>query len=223
MVDGERQPQPLGPLQRAVIAVVTVAAVLSVPAMASAQQSEPPTTTESSTTEQPTPPTRPTTTRTPTTAPTTTATPTTAPTTQATVPPPPPPTEAPTSTADDEGDVDEEVAAADVPVTEAAQSLTVNTVANVLVEGDGTPGAESTTTTAAVASGGSGADDESRLIWMVIAGLGGLAVLVAVLTWRYWLLTRPGLDVDDDEAEDDGVPPGRPVAGPARPRRAGQG
>jgi hypothetical protein len=41
------------------------------------------------------------------------------------------------------------------------------------------------------------ADEESRRIWMIIAGLAGVGVLVALLTWRYWLLTRPGLDLDE--------------------------
>ena len=81
---------------------------------------------------------------------------------------------------------------------------------------------------------GSSADDENRLIWMIIAGLAGVAVLVAVLTWRYWLLTRPGLVLEGDQADDvrggaggprygGTAPPGRavrPVVG-AKPTRSG--
>jgi hypothetical protein len=37
---------------------------------------------------------------------------------------------------------------------------------------------------------------------MIIAALAGVAVLVAVLTWRYWLLTRPGLALEGDDADD---------------------
>jgi hypothetical protein len=151
---------------------------------------------------------------TPTTAPppkttTTTATttpPTTAPpTTQQTAPPateesPPPP--------EDDGDVEpvvdeaepveeEEVAASD------AQGITFTTVNNLLVPGDGTEGAQATTTTTAPQPDeGSSADEENRLIWMIIAGLAAVAVIVAVLTWRYWLLTRPGLVLEGEDADD---------------------
>src|SRR5690606_5645381 len=90
----------------------------------------------------------------------------------------------------------------------------------LLVEGDGTPGSEETTTTTRAAASGSSAADDSRLIWMIVAALSGLAILVAVLTWRYWLLTRPGLDVDDDadDGEGGGGPPGYD---PRDPRQAG--
>ena len=105
--------------------------------------------------------------------------------------PPPEEEEGPeTTTTEDDGD--DEVALSPQNI-----SRTFTTNANLLIQGDGTPGAESTTTTARrpVASEGSSADEESRMIWMIIAGLSGLALLVALLTWRYWLLTRPGLDV----------------------------
>ena len=69
--------------------------------------------------------------------------------------------------------------------------------------GDGTEGAQATTTTTAPQPDeGSSADDENRLIWMIIAGLAAVAVIVAVLTWRYWLLTRPGLVLEGEDAED---------------------
>ncbi|HEY6699084.1 MAG TPA: hypothetical protein VIZ67_12710 [Acidimicrobiales bacterium] len=118
-----------------------------------------------------------------------------------------------------------EAAAADAEAY-AAQGITFTTVANLLVPGDGTDGAQATTTTTAPpADEGSSADDENRLIWMIIAGLAGVAVLVAVLTWRYWLLTRPGLVLDGDDADarrgggsgyDGGAPPGRGPSGGGR-------
>jgi hypothetical protein len=37
---------------------------------------------------------------------------------------------------------------------------------------------------------------------MIIAGLAAVAVIVAVLTWRYWLLTRPGLVLEGEDADD---------------------
>lgn len=70
-------------------------------------------------------------------------------------------------------------------------TLTVTTLHDVLIPGDGSAGAESTTTTdPAVASGDSGVSDES-LIMAVVVALGLVAVMVAVLTWRYWHATRP--------------------------------
>jgi hypothetical protein len=67
------------------------------------------------------------------------------------------------------------------------------------VPGNGLEGAQATTTTTlAPTSGGGAADDESRMIWMIIAALAAVGLLVALLTWRYWLLTRPNLEFDDD-------------------------
>jgi hypothetical protein len=184
----------------------------------------PTTTTTSATTPTPTTtPRQPTTTRPPTTAP---------PTTQETTPPataePPPATDIDTDV--------EPVVAAEEPTEEVAsaeaydgQGITFTTVANLLVPGDGTKGAQATTTTTAPPSDeGGSADDENRLIWMIIAGLAAVAILVAVLTWRYWLLTRPALDLEGDEAAAGGrtgpgsggaAPPGRvgPSGRPAGP------
>jgi hypothetical protein len=120
-------------------------------------------------------------------------------------------------------------------------------VTNLLGPGNGTQDPPATTTTTVRASGGSNAaDEESRRIWMIIAGLAGVGVLVALLTWRYWLLTRPGLDLDEPGEHGHGPygsepdpygagppPPGRArggvppsgAAGPAaraKPRRPGQ-
>jgi hypothetical protein len=151
--------------------------------------------------------TSPTTTTTTRPRPTTTTTPPTTapPTTQGTAPPataePPPPAD---NDADVEPVVTEEEPAQEVAAAEASdsQGITFTTVANLLVPGDGTEGAQATTTTTApTPDEGSSADDENRLIWMIIAGLAGVAVLVAVLTWRYWLLTRPGLVLEGDEAD----------------------
>jgi hypothetical protein len=179
-------------------------------AFAQSHPGQQPTTTTTSpptTTTRPAPPT------------TTTSPPTTAPPTSqetappATAEPPPPP-------ANDGEPVVEEESAEEAAAAAAyeAQGITFTTVANLLVPGDGTDGAQATTTTTAPAPDeGSSADDENRLIWMIIAGLAGVAVLVAVLTWRYWLLTRPGLVVEGDAAEDVRRGAGGPGYGGAAP------
>jgi hypothetical protein len=70
-------------------------------------------------------------------------------------------------------------------------TLTVTTLRNILIPGDGTEGAESTTTTEkALASGTDGLSDET-LILLVVGGLGLVTAVVGVLTWRYWHATRP--------------------------------
>jgi hypothetical protein len=98
--------------------------------------------------------------------------------------------------------------------------MTFVTVANLLVPGNGLEGAQATTTTTAppTADGGGSADDESRMIWMIIAALAGVGLLVALLTWRYWLLTRPGLDLDDDADEAEGPGGVAPPGSGRRPR-----
>lgn len=71
---------------------------------------------------------------------------------------------------------------------------TVTTANNVLVPGDGTEGAQSTTTTVAtVAAVSDDGPSDATLIALVIAGLLLIALVVAVLTWRYWVATRPPL------------------------------
>lgn len=82
---------------------------------------------------------------------------------------------------------------------------TVTTVSNLLVPGDGTDGAESTTTTVVgVAPGtGDGGLSDGTLIALVIAGLLLIALVVSVLTWRYWVATRPPV-LDDGPAPDPG-------------------
>jgi len=73
-------------------------------------------------------------------------------------------------------------------------TVTVTTSSNVLVPGDGTEGAESTTTTLATASKvKDGGVSDGTLIALVIAGLVVIAGVVALLTWRYWVATRPPL------------------------------
>ncbi|HEX4868646.1 MAG TPA: hypothetical protein VFV32_13630 [Acidimicrobiales bacterium] len=72
-------------------------------------------------------------------------------------------------------------------------TVTVTTVSNLLVPGDGTEGAESTTTTTvepASATSDGGLSD-GTLIGIVVVGLVLIAIAVAVLTWRYWVATRP--------------------------------
>jgi hypothetical protein len=71
----------------------------------------------------------------------------------------------------------------------------VSTSLDVLVPGDGTAGAESTTTTTqtpTTVSSGSGTSD-AALLALIVGGLVLLAVAVGILTWRYWLATRPPL------------------------------
>lgn len=70
-------------------------------------------------------------------------------------------------------------------------SVTVSTLNDLLLPGDGTQGAESTTTTQPqVATGKSGLSDD-QLIGIVVGSLAVLAGVVALLTWRYWSVTRP--------------------------------
>lgn len=76
-------------------------------------------------------------------------------------------------------------------VETTAVTITVTTLHDVLVPGDGTEGAESTTTTVPeLASSDSGLSDES-LILIIVAGLAMVALVVGILTWRYWTATRP--------------------------------
>lgn len=73
-------------------------------------------------------------------------------------------------------------------------TVTVTTSSNILVPGDGTEGSESTTTTVATATKvKDGGLSDGTLIALVIAGLVVIAGVVAVLTWRYWVATRPPL------------------------------
>lgn len=83
--------------------------------------------------------------------------------------------------------------AAPVPTTTTTESETFTTTANLLVAGDGTEGSESTTTTEVSETQVVGNDgiDDGTLVALIIGGLVVVAVAVAVLTWRYWLATRP--------------------------------
>jgi hypothetical protein len=181
------------------MAALVVLGVLLLAASGAFAQPEPPTTTTAATTTT-------TTTRPPPPGPPPTTPPTTAPpTTQETAPPAteesPPPADSDVEPVVDEEEPVEEEAAAEAY---DARGITFTTVNNLLVPGDGTEGAQATTTTTAPQPDeGSSADDENRLIWMIIAGLAAVAVIVAVLTWRYWLLTRPGLVLEGEEADDD--------------------
>jgi hypothetical protein len=81
------------------------------------------------------------------------------------------------------------------PTTEevvvTSSTLTVTTLHDVLIPGDGTAGAQSTTTsTAELTTGKSGVSDD-QLILAVVVALGVIAVVVGVLTYRYWSATRP--------------------------------
>jgi cobalamin biosynthesis Mg chelatase CobN len=80
------------------------------------------------------------------------------------------------------------------PRATTTTTIAVTTSSNILVPGDGTKGAESTTTTvAAPAKVKAGGLSDGTLIALVIAGLVLLAAVVGVLTWRYWVATRPPL------------------------------
>lgn len=72
-------------------------------------------------------------------------------------------------------------------------TVTPTTVSNVLVPGDGTEGSESTTTTEVTATTVSSGPSDGTLILLVIIGLVLIAGVVATLTWRYWVVTRPPL------------------------------
>ena len=89
-------------------------------------------------------------------------------------------------------------------VTSTTQSEVIETTTttgrNLLVAGDGTDGAESTTTstTTPPSTVDEGGLSESALIWIIVAGLVGIAVLIGWWTVRYWKATDP-------QASDDGV------------------
>ncbi|MGH9085163.1 MAG: hypothetical protein ACRDYW_06885 [Acidimicrobiales bacterium] len=72
-------------------------------------------------------------------------------------------------------------------------TATPSTVVDLLVPGDGTEGAQSTTTTEAIAATGDSGPSDGTLIALVIVGLVLIAGVVSVLTWRYWVATRPPL------------------------------
>ncbi len=80
-----------------------------------------------------------------------------------------------------------------VEVEITTTTLGVTTSTNLLVPGDGTEGAESTTTTESVVtiSNEDSGPSDGTLIGIVVAGLVLIALVVSVLTWRYWLATRP--------------------------------
>ena len=73
----------------------------------------------------------------------------------------------------------------------SARSVSVTTVKDLLVPGDGTQGAESTTTTLAKVATAKGGFSDNQLIGIIVGGLGLIAVVMALLTWRYWRATRP--------------------------------
>jgi hypothetical protein len=78
--------------------------------------------------------------------------------------------------------------------TTTSTSLDVSTSQDVLVPGDGTKGAESTTTTTETPTTISNDDtSDGALLALIIGGLVMLAVVVGILTWRYWVATRPPL------------------------------
>jgi hypothetical protein len=79
-------------------------------------------------------------------------------------------------------------------VATTSSTLEVTTSLNVLVPGDGTEGAESTTTTTlAAATISNDGTSDGALLALIVGGLLLLAVAVSILTWRYWVATRPPL------------------------------
>src|SRR5215207_754025 len=224
MIDGTRTCGRRCGLRRVVLAVLAIAllaiAVLAASPGAAGAQQRPPEPSASTTTAPTTTTTRP---KPTTSGPTTTAPPQTTvpPTTQA-IALDPAEQESTGSDSDDDGSDDHEVAAVETVDAEVAEGVTFTTVANLLIPGDGIEGAQQATTTTAPAGEGGGGADDNRLIWMIIAGLGGVALLVALLTWRYWLLTRPGLDLGND-AGSAGRNDDRPYRGPQGDWQAGAG
>ncbi len=91
------------------------------------------------------------------------------------------------------------------PTSTTARSVTVSTVNDLLIPGDGTKGAESTTTTVASLAKAKGGLSDDQLIVLVVIGLALVALVFGILTWRYWSATRPRLEE------------------PARPVRSGRG
>lgn len=70
-------------------------------------------------------------------------------------------------------------------------TVTVTTLNDVLVPGDGTEGAESTTTTGPELASADGGLSDEQLILVIVGGLTMVALVVGVLTYRYWAATRP--------------------------------
>jgi hypothetical protein len=73
----------------------------------------------------------------------------------------------------------------------------------VLVEGDGSGQElpEATDLEPTDESDDGDGPSDGTLITVIIAGLFTVALLVSVLTWRYWVATRPPLLTVDDESE----------------------
>lgn len=104
----------------------------------------------------------------------------------------------------DTGDAEDLEELEETTTTEIEPSTT--TRADLLVPGDGTEGAESTTTTSieatTVSSGDEGISEETML-WIIVAGLVGVAILIGLWTWRFWRATRPDAAGDGPGEPDD--------------------
>lgn len=82
--------------------------------------------------------------------------------------------------------------------------------------------AATSTTQAATGVGSRRVADENRKIWVVVAGLIGVAVGLSLLTFRYWRQTRPVPLADPTDPTDPADPV--PAADPRAPRsRPGEG
>ncbi len=84
-----------------------------------------------------------------------------------------------------------QVVTTEEPAPETTTTLEVTTSQDLLVPGDGTEGAESTTTTATPTRISNEGTSDGTLLALIVGGLVLLALVVSVLTWRYWVATRP--------------------------------
>ncbi len=123
----------------------------------------------------------------------------------------PPPTAAPTTTIRRTTTTVRTAPTAVSPTEPPTTATTVITsTTNLLVPGDGSDGSQSTTTTIAVAS--TSGISESTRVTAIVAGLVVIALMVAIMTARYWRMTKPvpladnaALDVletEDDTGDD---------------------
>ena len=71
----------------------------------------------------------------------------------------------------------------------------------------------SSTTVPGDADGDSPSGDETRTVWLIVLALVLVAVVLGVLTFRYWQRTRPGRPppFDQDRVEDRSGTERRPV------------
>jgi hypothetical protein len=81
--------------------------------------------------------------------------------------------------------------AQEVPPTTAPELLVPGDTTPTTVAGGGAPASTTTTTEPADDNRLFGDVDASTKVWIIVAGLAGVAVLIAILTVIYWRHTRP--------------------------------